>query len=366
MLDKLRLRNFKSFQRCDIPLAPLTLLSGLNGAGKSTVIQSLALLRQSHEAGFLRDTGWLLNGELIELGTGEDVLHEDNDVPWIEIEVTEDRKPSLWKVKYVATGDVLPYGDLDNVPPVSGSLFGNTFQYIRADRVNPATSYGKSFHAVSRRRFMGPRGEYAAHFLALFRDDHVQERLRRGMESGATSRLLTQVNAWMQDFSPGVRIDVHEIEKTDFVRLSYCYGSGINSSNLYRPTNVGFGLTYSLPIVISCLSTPPGGVILLENPEAHLHPKGQAAMGRLMALTAAAGVQVVVETHSDHVLNGIRLSIKERVLDPDSIATHFFTRNESTRAAAIESPSINQQGRLNFWPEGFFDEWDKSIDALLD
>jgi predicted ATPase len=250
----------------------------------------------------------------------------------------------------------------------TGALFGPAFQYLRADRVNPATSYSKSYHAVSSRRFMGARGEYAAHFLSQFQNQPVSEPLRRRMSEGFTTGLLSQVNAWMQEFSPGVHVDVHDVENTDFVRLSYRFGlsAGLGGSNSYRPTNVGFGLTYSLPIVVACLATPPGGLVLFENPEAHLHPQGQAAMGRLMAITASTGVQVIVETHSDHVLNGIRLAIKDGALKAEQATPHFFRRHAATGAVEIETPTLTGRGRLSFWPEGFFDQWDKSLDALLD
>ncbi|MDH3228604.1 MAG: DUF3696 domain-containing protein [Alphaproteobacteria bacterium] len=369
MLDSVRLINFKIFADQTIPLAPLTLLSGLNGAGKSSAMQALSLLRQSYDSGLLREHGWLLNGELVEVGAGEDVLHENASSSRLAIELGESGQSAKWEVDYVREGDVLRYPDgNDEGRPADGDgvLFGNGFQYLRADRVNPMVSYPKSFHAVSQRRFLGSRGEYAAHFLSLYQDEPIRDDSLKHPDSNATSGLLAQVNAWMQEFSPGATINVHEIEKTDFVRLSYTFGSGIDSSNPYRPTNVGFGLTYSLPVVIACLSTASGGIVLMENPEAHLHPQGQVAMGRLMALTAAVGVQVVVETHSDHVLNGIRIAVKQGVLPPGDSLVHFFRRDAATGAAAIDSPAINEQGRLSFWPDGFFDQWDKSLDELLD
>ncbi len=369
MLESIRLTNFKIFSDQTIPLAPLTVLSGLNGAGKSSAMQALSLLRQSHDAGLLQEDGWLLNGELVEVGAGEDVLHENASSSLLAIELAENGQSAKWEVEYVREGDVLRYPKDDGggrPADAQGALFGDGFQYLRADRVNPMVSYPKSFHAVSQRRFLGSRGEYAAHFLSLYRDEPIRDDSLKHPDSNATSGLLAQVNAWMQEFSPGATIDVHEIEKTDFVRLSYTFGAGIDSSNPYRPTNVGFGLTYSLPVVVACLSTASGGVVLLENPEAHLHPQGQVAMGRLMALTAAAGVQVVVETHSDHVLNGIRIAVKQGVLPPADALVHFFRRDAASGAAAIDSPAINEQGRLSFWPDGFFDQWDKSLDELLD
>lgn len=366
MIDSINLINFKIFAEQNIPLAPLTLLSGLNGVGKSSAMQAMSLLRQSHESGLLRGDGWLLNGELVEIGAGEDLLHENASGSHVAIELTEEGEASRWQVDYVQQGDVLHYADGAEPPVAQGVLFGDGFQYLRADRINPMVSYPKSYHAVSQRRFLGSRGEYAAHFLSHYRDEPISDASLKHPESDTTSGLLAQVNAWMQEFSPGVSINVHEIEKTDFVRLSYTFGSGIDESNPYRPTNVGFGLTYSLPIVIACLSTAPGGVILLENPEAHLHPQGQVAMGRLTALTAATGVQVVVETHSDHVLNGIRIAVKQGILKPGQSLVHFFRRDPASGSAVIDSPAITEQGRLSFWPDGFFDQWDKSLDELLD
>ena len=366
MIESIELIHFKIFAHQIIRFAPLTVLSGLNGTGKSSAMQALSLLRQSHDSGLLRDDGWLLNGELVDIGTGEDLLHENADGSHIAIELMEDGASALWIMEYVQQGDVLRYADGYESPETSGVLFGDGFQYLRADRVNPMVSYPKSFHAVSQRRFLGSRGEYAAHFLSHYRDEQIADAVLRHPEFEATTGLLAQVNAWMQEFSPGALINVHDIEKTDFVRLSFSFGSGVEQSNPYRPTNVGFGLTYSLPVVIACLSTKPGGVIMLENPEAHLHPQGQVAMGRLMALAAAAGIQVVVETHSDHVLNGIRIAVKQGILKPEQSMVHFFKRDAGTGSAVIDSPAINEQGRLSFWPDGFFDQWDKSLDELLD
>lgn len=76
-------------------------------------------------------------------------------------------------------------------------------------------------------------------------------------------------------------------------------------------TNVGFGITYALPILVSGLTVPEGGMLLVENPEAHLHAKAQSNMGYFLARMAAAGVRVIIETHSEHIVNGIRRMIVE-------------------------------------------------------
>jgi predicted ATPase len=379
MLELISIRNFKAFGNLDAPLSRLNVLSGLNGSGKSTVLQALALLRQSFDVGFIQNKGLVLNGELVELGVGSDVLHENHEKPIIEIGFRSDWRKRIrvgeyysWIVKYDRAADVLA---LDQMPLFSSGrmdlprdLFGDCFQYLRADRINPMVSYPKSHHVVSERRFLGSRGEYTAYFLSKFRDQPVSERLRRSDGESATPGLLSQVNLWMQEFSPGVRVGVEEVDRTDFVRLHYSYGSsrGLRGSDAYRPTNVGFGLTYSLPIVVACLSSPAGSLLLLENPEAHLHPQGQAAMGKLLAMAAAAGVQIIVETHSDHVLNGIRIAIKEKLIEPTSVNLHFFRRELDENQPQHFQPKINDRGRLDMWPAGFFDQWEKSLDRILD
>lgn len=130
-----------------------------------------------------------------------------------------------------------------------------------------------------------------------------------------------------------------------------------------RPTNVGFGLTYALPIVVACLTAGPGSLILLENPEAHLHPRGQSRMASLIAAAASAGAQLVVETHSDHVLDGTRLAVKQGRLAAEDTAVHFFRGNGA--GVEIITPTVAEDGSLSEWPEGFFDESDHTLDQLL-
>jgi predicted ATPase len=149
--------------------------------------------------------------------------------------------------------------------------------------------------------------------------------------------------------------------------LRYSFVTGEQRSNRYRSTSVGFGITYVLPVLVAVLSSAPGSIVLVENPEAHLHPKGQVRIGELLARAAAIGIQVIVETHSDHVLNGIRLAVHSGKIEPESVAFHYFSRVEEAGRvrASVESPKIDKDGRLDRWPEGFFDEWDKSLERLL-
>ncbi|QKV92105.1 DUF3696 domain-containing protein [Streptomyces sp. NA02950] len=397
MIDRLALTNFKAFQQVDLPLGPLTLLTGLNSSGKSSVLQALALLHQSYAAGDLdwagqmaeviaqggrapaHDSGLLLNGELVRLGTGRDVLHEDftGDDPEIMLAVSEGPHRYCWYVRYEAEQNLLPLSDVA-LPLTSESVaarpagdaavipnyFTAGFQYLHADRISPAEFYPRDHQVAIGRRFLGVRGEHTVNFLRQHARDEVPAGPLRHPRA-QSSLLLAQAAAWMGELCPGVDIRADAIANTDSVRLSYGFGEGaLTSTQRRRPTNVGFGLTYALPIVVACLTARPGSLVLLENPEAHLHPQGQTRMAKLAAAAAAQGAQLIVETHSDHVLNGVRLSVKEGLLAPDQAVLHYF-RGDGTGVDVI-SPHIDRDGMLDQWPEGFFDELENTLEKLLD
>ncbi len=385
MLDRLTLRNFKAFQHTDLPLGPLTLLTGLNSSGKSSVLQALGLLHQSYAAGDLDraseaapagGTGLLLNGELVGLGTGQDVLHEDftEEEPEITLAVNEGAYRYSWTVAYepeqnllpltavdlplTTEGPTAPAGDAAVVP----GFFTAGFQYLRADRISPAEFYPRDHHAAIGRGFLGVRGEHTVNFLRHHARDEVPDGPLRHRRALSPS-LIDQAAAWMGELCPGVDLKATAIGGTDLVQLSYGFTGEFGTSQRRRPTSVGFGLTYALPIVVACLTARPGSLVLLENPEAHLHPQGQTRMAGLAAAAAAQGAQLIVETHSDHVLNGARLAVKRGLLVPDQVVLHYF-RGDGT-GAGIVSPRVDRDGMLDQWPEGFFDELENTLDQLL-
>ncbi|ACB94414.1 DUF3696 domain-containing protein [Beijerinckia indica] len=370
MIEFIELRNFKTFDETELNLGSLTLLAGLNGSGKSTVIQALGLLRQSFDARFLTSGALALNGELVEIGTGRDVLYHGFDIPQIRIVLgtrrgTEEAILS-WAAEVPTDGDVLTCNEKpDDHALADFDLFRPGFQLLRADRITPSTTFPKSQHAVRQQRFLGARGEYTAHFLLEFGEEISTAKLLRWPGEPEVASLGAQVNAWMQEFSPGVRVEAVPVPMTDFIRLVFSYkGEGVAYGEPLRPTNVGFGLTHALPVIVACLAASPGSLLIVENPEAQLHPRGQVAIGRLLALTAAGGVQVIVESHSDHVLNGIRLAVKDKQLASSEAQFHFFSRLPG-KASSYETPVVGEGGRLSYWPSGFFDQWEKSLDSLL-
>jgi len=133
----------------------------------------------------------------------------------------------------------------------------------------------------------------------------------------------------------------------------------------HRAMNVGFGLSYSLTVIVALLiGSLNKSIVLIENPEAHLHPRGQTEMAKLIARSIEAGAQVIVETHSDRLFDGFRLSVKENPSLADSIIAYWFYLNED-RLTEYEKIHILNDGRVDNWPTGMFDQFEINASQLL-
>ncbi|MEH2192493.1 MAG: DUF3696 domain-containing protein [Nostoc sp.] len=381
MIDSLTLTNFKPFQNQSLTFRPLTLLSGLNSTGKSSVLQAFLLLRQSYQKGLLSEKGLVLNGDLINIGTAKDAIFEgaSKQEPLVFEILWKNGIKSIWKFKNEEE-DVgsnflyLTSKSVDDQVYQLSSLFNQNFHYIEAERIGPRAFNQMSYDKVQLLGTLGARCEYTLHFLAV-NENKIIANQKLSHPNVKTSQpqyddpeekspaLIDQVEAWMGEISPSTRIRIKSNPSLDLINLQCSYGD----SNAYRATNVGFGITYTLPIIVAVLASQADTLILVENPEAHLHPRGQAKMGELLALAASCGIQVVIETHSDHVLNGIRLAVHDGKLEPKDVQLHYFQRQEKQGKAVTEviSPHMDSDGRIDEWPDGFFDQAEKDLLELL-
>ena len=379
MLRRIDLRHFKCFTLLKLPLCPLTLLSGANASGKSSVLQALALLHQT-----MREHEWstrlMLNGSAVRLGTVADVIDQVHGRRSVEIALLDDEREFQWEFTGERTemsmevarvrsvhGDVgkdepkllrhlLPWSQGEDVwaGSLQARLCGLT--YLTAERVGPREIY--PLEDLRYAPVVGPRGEHAASVLYSGGDARVLDGLI--IEDAPPTR-LRQVDAHMNRFFPGCELSVGKVPQTNVVTLGLRTSKGMD---FHRPIHTGFGLTQVLPIVVAALSATKDDLLLIENPEVHLHPSGQAAMGEFLAEVAAAGVQVILETHSDHVLNGVRRAVKRGALPPEDAALHFFRlrqEEESDGTAQVQSPVLDRDGNLDTWPEGFFDQFDRDM-----
>ena len=363
MLGRIRLTNFKCFEAMDLPLAPLTLLCGLNGMGKSSVIQALLVLRQSFASGELLDGHLVLGGELTDLGTGQDVLYEDAEADSVEFELhrTDCPTPCRLSFDYSRTADELRTKNnfaaaWREVPPLSGQLI-----YVNAERIGPRKHHHHS-EVFARRANFGARGEYTLNYLSARQDETLPAADPRCPDL-PSRRLGEAVDYWLQEVTPGVHLELETIQNADAIIAGFSFDRpGDVKSRRYRATNVGFGLSYALPVVAALLASS-GSLCLIENPEAHLHPRGQTKLAELAVRASLAGVQVIAETHSDHFMDGVRIAVRDGLIRPENAALHYFSREGGK--TMVSSPRVDADGRLSSWPEGFFDQHEENLARLL-
>ena len=372
MITLVRLENFKAFKALSLPCAPLTILSGLNGTGKSSVLQSLLLLRQSMQArALLEDPPRLeLNGPLVEIGNIEDALHEDADSDALKFGLAFSGNVTDWEMTFQAHPDLGIRGDHlaastgaseERVRSIPEPPFGGDLLYVNAERIGPRKSYSRS-ESMARQGELGARGEFVMNYLSEQRDALARNDPRSTLDDGG--RLLAIINRWLAVVSPGAQLKIGDrIVQADMLVAGFSFDRRKDiATRSFRPTNVGFGLSYTLP-VLTALLAKPGSLCVIENPEAHLHPRGQTRLAELFAQAACAGVQVIAETHSDHFLDGVRIAVREGQLRPNQVALHYFERDGShTR---VTSPELQEDGRLSHWPEGFFDQHEDNLARLL-
>lgn len=418
MLRRIGLLNFKCFERLDLPCAPLNLLCGLNGMGKSSVIQALLVLRQSFRTGGLLEGRLILGGTLTDLGIGSEVVFEGKEEALVGFVLFGDGPgmdaPWAWAFEHTKAGDQLTAvtrDDLERVLRAEGSPvawrdvrlpsstdvvasdaalerigvpvpedeqnryprawvarawrgippFGGRVVHVPAERVGPRKSYPLAEILVRRGDF-GAGGEYAWNYLNDRQNKDLPDDDPRCVVSSGR-RLIDVVDHWLQNVSPGAHLQLKAVSDADTVIAAFTFDrAGDAATRRYRATNVGFGLSYVLPVVLALLSEP-GTLCLVENPEAHLHPRGQTRLAELAARAAAAGVQVFAETHSDHFLDGVRLAVHDGLIAPNQTAIHYFERRDGR--TAVTSPEIDGDGFLARWPDGFFDQRDDNLARLL-
>ena len=285
----------------------------------------------------------------MRLPSSSEVVASDAALERIGVPVPEDeqsRYPRAWVAK--------PWR---GVPP-----FGGRVVHVPAERVGPRKSYPLA-ETLARHGDFGPSGEYAWNYLNDRQNDPLPTDDPR-CEGSAGRHLVEVVDHWLQHVRPGAHLELRAVSDADAVTAGFRFDrAGDGAPRRYRATNVGFGLSYVLPVLLGLLASP-GTLSLIENPEAHLHPRGQTKLAELAVRASRAGVQVFVETHSDHFIDGVRIAVRDGLIAPDETAFHYFERQDDGRVD-VSSPKVDADGRLSHWPTGFFDQHEDNLARLL-
>lgn len=370
MITNYVLKDFKIHSNLNLQLGNITLLTGQNGMGKSSVIQSMLLLRQSYTGVFPID-GVNLKGELVDLGGSNDIeCHSCSDGE-LTINLTNCNENAEFKFIYDETDGYETYlpainKETQNKHFSECSLFTSNFQYISAFRFGPQKGYERDTNIVQHKKQISKANgqcEFAIHFLSHFGNRiHCAPELL--FDDQNNDLLSTQVQLWMQQVSPRVNINI-EPNGNDF-KLNYKFSrEGNTMTEPMSAVNVGYGVSYVLPIVIAVLSSSPGSLILIENPEAHIHPRAQAELMKLLMKAAKAGIQIIIETHSDHIVNGALVAIVNNPEYLPLVKAYFFERDEVLHTSKLCNLDILADGRICNPPVGFFDQIDIDMRTIM-
>jgi len=426
MLTKIELKNFKCFKdKIQFPLRQINLLTGINGRGKSTLLQALLLMRQSIEHSEAT-TQILLNGSCVRLGNFVDVRNSNisrdesivlkyyfhNNVHpnkvidrcieyFLRENLDDDMVAEISQINfchkfnsdnYIASiernylkkdsayFEINEYSSNDNNPPkkLGDCLLNNLIpndsiveaakfylnsleepfnfshiHYISADRIGPQEFYFKS--TLKNFPNVGAKGEFTVNLLYRKGNDLVDETLCLGKNA---KTLSNQTEEWLSYIFDGAKV---EISQSISNILEPLFNTSA-SKDRYKPANVGFGYHCVLPIIISGLIARKGEILIVENPEAHLHPKAQSRLTRFLAKVSSCGVQVFIESHSDHILNALRIAVLDKIIAHENL--HILYLQLDSEQPIVQIP-VQPNGGIEEWPKGFFDQMDKDFERLF-
>lgn len=369
-------KKFKDENRVEIK--PVTILVGKNSSGKSSICKLLPMLAKCMIP-YNNITPFLFENDGVCLGTSfSDISHNGEAVGLtfgleysfgVEIRaslVSEDLNQRITVDKYILKKNneeyILSYErtnrkynanfqrepvdysslmgfvceELNNVAGVKDFLLSFDVDYIGPFRILPQrTFYSKGVEMQQR---VGILGENAYNELASFYD------------------LEEAVSNWYED-NFGVKLAVDEIEGEK--GAYHVNMTNIISDNIVNIVDEGQGMSQVLPIVVRCNMKVPESIVVVEQPELHLHPKAHAALGKLFATTSKQnGQSYIVETHAENLLLGIRDAVVDPNINftPDDVVIYFVDEDEEDGSAYLREIMIDEEGMLSEWPSGVFNE----------
>jgi predicted ATPase len=418
MLTHLKLENFKIWRSTGpTRLAPITLLLGTNSSGKSSLIHSLLLIRQTVKGD---DPNLDLNlgnpdaGDSVTLGQFKDVLcrhgaateSTPSNQIGIEFRWSETGNPSgsaIFSARYrkgpsgSAELESLRLGK-DNQgfnvqrrkPGIYRLTLGNQakplgqsadFRPQRSFAFSPSTlatlgeegevirSVGPALlNELSRIIYLGPvrrlaQRDYvwAGRMPAHIGDDGAkavdaliasgvacQQAKRCGQALPAEAYLFEQTVHWLKEINLAHGLSIRALGSS--ARYELLVETDGQASNL---KDVGVGVSQVLPVIVAALFAQPGHIVIVEEPESHLHPLAQSKLAELLAqVSKGRNVQFIVETHSEHLFRRMQTLIAREEVFVTDAAMYFVERDG--KAARLRTLEMDDFGRLKNWPEGFF------------
>lgn len=362
-MEKMRLKNFKCHKNFETDMKQLNILTGSNASGKSSLVQALLLAFKSWEECEKKQ----INTNRIygmNLGIPVNIVSEDLEEKNIEIKVVvngaENRVVLGLNDNDELCFDVCNFDEILEAKEQDYSLSKMHLFFLNAERKGPRiVSHINDITPYS----VGNTGENTSYILSEM--DKLQKisgglRLAEDLRISEIDRFSANCEEWLNVMIPGTKMRYSvDVEKNITTLMLQ------NQGEFYLPIATGFGITYVLPIIVQALvaSMIQDSVLIVENPEAHLHPLSQSRLGKFLALIAVNGVQVILETHSEHIIDGCRIQMaKEKQCENMKIL--FFEKKDNN--SICHNINIQDNGELEEWPTGFFDQKRADLRELLE
>ena len=374
MIESLTIKNYKCFADTTVKMKPLTILCGENGSGKSSAVQALLLMREAALNASIQSFVSLNGPFSLELGTVSDIVSQTAAGEVLQFGVEgSDGKQVSWlfeaKDEYLDNPYLTFFASTNrpaDLPACLKEVRTGLFTYLCAERFGPRESLPFQFRPKGKLE-LGVSGEYVAEVLMQAGRQLVRRELicpGRYQTDKSSLMLEKQLEFWMSELFPGINIRVEACPELSCAAIRVRLAEV--TSDWVKPGNMGFGVSHSLPIFVAGLLSEPGGLLIVDSPESHLHPAAQSSIAGFLGVVASAGTQVVLETHSDHILNGIRLGCvrKDHPLSSTDVAIQNFQRDKAGCIATTQI-QISPKGSLSVWPQGFLDQTEKDLAAML-
>ncbi|MBR5781917.1 MAG: DUF3696 domain-containing protein [Bacteroidales bacterium] len=374
MITRIGIRNFKAFRDTgSISLGALNVLTGVNGRGKSTLMQSILLLSQSmRESDNHSPLHLFTNGEWVRLGSFQELIHKNDDLhESVTFSfVTDEAKDNDYVLTYFPI-EADPFtAELRSMLVNGKETFSEAGGYNieSSERVlvppifsgyTPLLRLQNMYYVAADRRGASDEEEILSKGINLRLDCHGSNVLnvlyRQGRE------FHEKVERYLGDIFDGATFKITADDSN-----IHLYMDSMNGGNLFRPINVGYGYSYVLTLLTAGLLAQKGDIVMVENPEAHLHPSAQAALMKFICKEVITKeVQVFVETHSDHIVNASLLAVRRTVLTNEQMKILFFNRSDSSSDVIVGNLEVTPKGRVKNPPRNFCDQYAMDLRTLM-
>ncbi len=349
MITKIDIEGFKNIKSQEFDIKPLTILTGLNSTGKSTLIQAI-LLFSSLSANSINKSSLILSDYIKLFGNFNNLRNKYQKSEEIKITLSFENKDYQLKItsesREIEKNAILPFEE---------KLF-----YISANRIGleDIANFDDEIK-------FGVDGKYVFSYFDINKDKPIYDLL---IKDTISKTLDTQLSFWLKHI---LDIDLRlKTEKVTFsnIKVSYNVGKGKEELIDLSPFNLGTGNSYLAKILIIGLSCKKGDIFIVENPEIHLHPKAQAKIANFFSFLATNGVEVIVETHSEHFINKIRHNIYKNHISDDEVVIYYKNdiQNDFEKILIDRNGHfINEKSDFIEFPSGFFDSTLKELLEIM-